>query len=249
METNQLVTVTIASCLTSKAQRRSTVSTPSGGHLGVTKTAAKVQQRYYWPGWLDDVKKHVSQCEECSRRKGPKKLPRAPVTSISIGKPFDMIAMDICGPFPTTDRGNKYILVAAGYFSKWPECWAIPDQEAKTVAHCLEELIGRNGVPQTLLTDQGKNFESKLISEIRKLLKIEKLQTTAYHPQCDGQVERFNRTLGNMLAMFVDKNQKDCDLYLHQVLLAYRTSYNESTGATPFSLLYVTVSEKTRHMG
>ena len=59
-----------------------------------------------------------------------------------------IIAMDICGPFPTSERGKKYILVAADYFTKWPECWAIADQEAKTVAHCLEELICRHGVPQ-----------------------------------------------------------------------------------------------------
>lgn len=149
-----------------------------------------------------------------------------------------MIAMDVCGPLPITDRGNKYIVVAADYFSKWPECWAIPDQEAKTIAHCLEELIGRHGVPQALLADQGKKFECKVISEICKLLKIEKLITTAYHPQCDGQVERFNRTLGDMLATIAGNNKKEWDLCLHQVLLAYRTSINESTGATPFSLLY-----------
>ena len=213
-------------------------NSPSGGHLGVAKTAPKVQQRYYWPGWIDDVKRHISQCEECSRRKGSKRLPIAPLTSIPIGKPFDMIAMDVCGPFPITDRGNKYILVAADYFSKWPESWAIPDQEAKTIARCLEELISRHGVPQALLTDQGKIFESKVILEVYKLLKIEKMRTTAYHPQCDGLVERFNRTLGNMLATFVSNNQKEWDLYLQQVLLAYRTSKNESTGSTPFSLIY-----------
>ena len=211
---------------------------PSSGHLGVSKTAGKIQQRFYWPDWLDDVKAHVSQCESCAQKKGPRRLPKAPMSSIPIGGPFEMVAMDICGPFPTSERGNKYILVAADYFTKWPECWAMADQEAKTVAHCLEELISHHGVPQALLTDQGRNFESKVISEVCDLLHIHKKRTTAYHPQCDGQVERFNRTLANMLAMYVDKNQKDWDLWLEQVLLAYRTSIHESTGATPFSLLY-----------
>ena len=135
-----------------------------------------------------------------------------------------MIAMDICGPFPTSDRGKKYTLVAADYFTKWPECWAITDQEAKTVARCLEEFISRHGVPQVLLTDQGRNFESQVVTEVCDLLHINKKRTTAYHPQCDGQVERFNRTLANMLTMYVDKNQKDWDLWLEQVLFAYRTS-------------------------
>ena len=149
-----------------------------------------------------------------------------------------MIAMDICGPFPVTEGGNKYILVAADYLTKWPEVWAIPDQEAKTIARKLEELISRHGAPQSLLTDQGKNFESKLIAELCDLLQIDKRHTTAYHPQCDGQVERFNRTLTTMLSMYVEKNQKDWDRWLPQVLLAYRSSVHESTGATPFALLY-----------
>lgn len=211
---------------------------PSSGHLGVARTAAKLQQRFYWPKWLDDVKDHIKQCESCARKKGPQKLQRASLASIPIGGPFEMIAMDICGPFPTSDRGKKYILVAADYFTKWPECWAIPDQEAKTVARCLEEFISRHGAPQVLLTDQGRNFESQVIAEVCDLLHINKKRTTAYHPQCDGQVERFNRTLANMLAMYVSKNQKDWDLWLEQVLFAYRTSVHESTGATPFFLLY-----------
>ena len=104
------------------------------------------------------------------------------------------------------------------------------------MAHCLEELICRHGVPQ-VLTIQGRNFESQVIAEICDL-HITKKRTTAYYPQCDGQVERFNGTLANMLAMYVDKNQKDWDLWLDQVLFAYRTSVHESTGATPFSLMY-----------
>ena len=130
---------------------------------------------------------------------------------------------------------KKYILVAANYLTKWPEAWAIPDQEAKTIALKLEELISHHGVPQILLTDQGKNFESKLIAELCDLLQIDKRQTIAYHPQCDGQVERFNRTLTTMLSMYVE-NQKDWDRWLPQVLLAYRSSVHESTGATPFAL-------------
>ena len=156
-----------------------------------------------------------------------------------------MIVIDICGLFPTSDRGKKYILVAADYFTKWPECWAIAYQEAKTVAHCIEEFISRHGTPQVLLTDQGRNFESQVIAEVCNLLHINKTHTTAYHPLCDGQVERFNRTLANMLAMYVNKNQKDWDLWLEQVLFEYRTSIRKSSGATPFSLLYCFTSYST----
>ena len=97
---------------------------PSGGHLGVAKTAAKMQQRYYWLGWLDAVKKVCKPVwGGMLMKEGPKQwLHMAPLTSISIGRPFDTIAMDVCGPFPVTDRWSKHILMAADYFSKWPEC-------------------------------------------------------------------------------------------------------------------------------
>ena len=90
---------------------------------------------------------------------------------------------------------------------------AIPDQEAKTIAQKLEKLISCHVASQILLTDQGKNFESKLIAELCDLLQIDKWRTTAYHPQCDGQVERFNRTL-IILSMHVEKYQKDWDRWL-----------------------------------
>ena len=90
-------------------------SKPIGGHLGFKKTAAKVQQRYYWPRWMVDVKQYVESCCSCNQRKPPAKLPCAPLQSMPIGEAFEMIAMDICGPFPVTEGGNKYILVAADY--------------------------------------------------------------------------------------------------------------------------------------
>ena len=93
-----------------------------------------------------------------------------------------MIAMDICGSFPVTEDGSKYILVAADYLTKWPEVWAIPNQEAKATALKLEELISHHGAPQIVLTHQGKNFESKLIAELCDLLQIDKGRITAYHP-------------------------------------------------------------------
>ena len=118
--------------LPAKCRKEALSSLHDCGHLGITRTAAKLQQRFYWPKWHDDVKAHISQCESCARKKGPQKLQRASLSSIPIGRLFEMIAMDICGPFPTSDRGKRYILVAADYFTKWPECWTIADQEAKT---------------------------------------------------------------------------------------------------------------------
>ena len=147
--------------------------------------------------------------------------------------------MDILGPLPESARGNKYILVIRDYFTKWKEAHAMPNMEAITVARILvNEFICRFGIPEQLHTDQGRNFESTLIKEICKILGITKTRTTPYHPQSDGMIERFNRTVLNMLSTVVSDDEYNWDLHLPTLMLAYRTSRHETTGATPFSLVY-----------
>ena len=158
--------------------------------------------------------------------------------NVEVGNAFDMIAADICGPYKTSENGNKYILVITEYLTKWPECFAIPNQEASTIAEKFEEYFSRHGVPKVLLTDQGRNFESQLIAQVCARLGIEKRATSAYHPQNDGQTERFNRTLNDMLSQYVSKNEKDWDKWLPNVLFAYRSAVHSTTGVSPFEMLY-----------
>ena len=146
--------------------------------------------------------------------------------------------MDIMGPLPETPRGNRYILVVGDYFTKWKEAYPLPDMEALSIAKVLvNEFICRFGVPDSIHTDQGKNFEAKVIQEICHLLGVTKTRTTPYHPQSDGLVERFNRTLLEMLSTTV-ADEHDWDLSLPTLLLAYRTSVQETTGTTPFQLMF-----------
>ena len=110
----------------------------------------------------------------------------------------------------------------------------MPNQEAETVARVfVEQFVTRFGVPLQLHTDQSRNFESSLFKEVAALLGIEKTRTTAFHPQSDGMVERFNRTLEAMLSTVVSDNQQDWDLWLPHVTMAYRSSIHESTQETP----------------
>lgn len=140
---------------------------------------------------------------------------------------------------PKTSRGHQYAVVFVDYLTKWPEVFAVRDQTAPTIAKLLtEKIIPRHGVPTELLSDRGANFLSNLLAEVYSLMGIKKVNTTAYHPQTDGLVERFNRTLTDMLAKTAQADGKDWDQRLPYVLFAYRSSPQTSTGESPFYLLY-----------
>ena len=212
---------------------------PTSGHLGVTKTVERVRQRFFWSGLRQDVESWCRNCELCCRRNNPRVKPHAPLVTSKVGYPGERVAMDIVGLFPKSANGNKYILVVSDYFTRWTEAFPIPNQEALTVARVfVNEYVCRYGVPVQLYTDQGRNFESKIVEEMCKILEIDKTRTSPYHPQSDGMVERFNRTLEAMLAKYVSKNQKDWDNHLQLVMLAYRSSVHETTKQTPFFMSF-----------
>eukprot|EP00731_Ephydatia_muelleri_P024465 Em0016g736a len=210
-----------------------------GGHFGTSKTLAKVRERFYWVGQRKDVAAWCSGCLSCASRKPPPAKLRAPLQLDPAVRPLQRVAMDIMGPLPETSRGNKYILVIADYFTKWSEAYPIPNMEAITVAKCVvNEFICRFGVPEQLHSDQGRNFESKVIKNICDLLQIRKTRTSPYHPQSDGLVERFNRTLLNLLSTAVVDAERDWGVQLPLLMFAYRTSMHETNGVTPFEMMF-----------
>lgn len=149
-------------------------------------------------------------------------------------RPHERIALDILGPLPETSKKHRYILVVSDYFSKWTEAFPLTNQEAQTVACVLvEEWICWFGTPRSIHSDQGRNFESTLFKELCRLLDMSKTRSSPYHPQSNGLVERFNRTLLSMLSLFVNENQTNWDC-----LLPYRSSVHASTGFTPYKILF-----------
>ena len=211
---------------------------PSAGHFGYRKTLLRVRQRFYWPGMNREIEEWCRRCERCASRKTNGQKPLAPLQVSQPSYPMERIALDILGPLPMTARSNRYVLLIGDYYTKWVEAVAIPNQEAKTVALVLlDEFICRFGAPAFIHTDQGRNFESSLFRELCSLLNIQKTRTTAYHPESDGFVERFSRTLENMLSMYVEDNQTDWDLHLQSVMLAYRSTVQDTTGYTAHFLM------------
>ena len=164
---------------------------------------------------------------------------RSPLQLYNVGKPMEHVAIDVLGPLPETESRNKYILIAMDYFSKWSEAYALPNQQAVTVACVLvSQFFSRFGVPAKLHSDQGRNFESFVFQEVCTLLGINKTETTALRPQSDGMVERDNSYLGNELTTFVQDHQKDWDLHLPLLLMSYCSAVHETTKLMPAMLMF-----------
>ena len=125
------------------------------------------------------------------------------------------------------------------FFTKWVEAFAVPNQTAETIAKLLvEEVFCRHDAPENLLSDRGTNFLSDLIQEVCRILSVTKVNTSGYHPQTDGLVEKFNSTLISMISKCTERNGKDWDKQLPFLLFAYRANIQQSTKESPFFLLY-----------
>ncbi len=152
--------------------------------------------------------------------------------------PFERIGMDLIGPLERSARGHRFALVLVDYATRYPEAVALRNISAKSVAEALFSMISRVGIPKEILTDQGTAFMSRTIRELYELLGIKSIRTSVYHPQTDGLVERFNRTLKTMIRKFVHEDAKNWDKWLEPLLFAVREVPQASTGFSPFELLY-----------
>ena len=153
-------------------------------------------------------------------------------------RPFQIVGMDIMD-LPKTNSGNCHVLVFQDYLTKWPLVFPMPDQKSIRIAQILaEEVVPFIGVPEALLSDWGTNLMSHLMRDLCDLLGIKKLNTMAYHPQCDGLVETFNQTVKTMIWKQAATFGSQWDRYLPGVLWAYRNTPHEVTGEKPSFLLF-----------
>ena len=207
----------------------------NGGHFGNRRAKAKVQERFYWPGWATDVRLGKQRCGQCSHFQSVQLRRQGLLQPMLVGEPWERLGIDVTGPHPTSSRGNMYVLTIIDHFTKWIELFPMRNQEASTVAHILvDRVFCVHGLPIQILTDQGPNFESELFQQLCERLAIDKIRTSPYRPSTNGTIERFHATMHSLIAKWVDTNHREWDTKLLAVAFAYRTSVHESTGFTPF---------------
>ena len=209
-----------------------------GGHFSGQRTYNTLSQTWWWENMYRDTIAFVRGCPHCAIVTGTERRNRPSLCPIPVERPFQILGMDIM-ELPKTDAGNRYAIVMQDLFTKWPLVFAAPDQKTLRLAKLIaEEVVLAYGVPEALLTDRGTNLLSHLMMDLCDLLGIRKLNTTAYHPECDGLVERFNRTLKTMIRKHVQKFGSNWDQFLPGLLWAYRNVPHESTGEKPSYLLF-----------
>lgn len=153
--------------------------------------------------------------------------------------PFEKVSMDISGPYGETPRANQYIASFVDWLTNWPEAYALPDKKAQTVSDViLIEIFPRYGSPVQLVTDNGPENVNRIMREALESLRVEHVTTSPYHPQSNAKVERFHKTLADVLSKLVKDNEENWDLYLTQALAAVRFCENETSKFSPYYMIF-----------
>ncbi|GJZ51123.1 reverse transcriptase domain-containing protein [Tanacetum coccineum] len=211
---------------------------PTGGHHGANLTAKKVfDAGFFWPTIYKDAHELVKNCDSCQRQGKISQRDEMPQNSIQVCEIFDVWGIDFMGPFPSS-RGNKYILVAVDYLSKWVKAKALPTNDARVVCKFLKSLFARFGAPRAIISDRGTHFCNDQFAKVMLKYGVTHRLSTAYHPQTSGQVEVSNRGLKRILERTIGENRASWSDKLDDALWAFRTAYKTPIGCTPYKLVY-----------
>ena len=206
------------------------------GHQGILRTLSLLRERFYWPGMQEEATQHVLKCSRCLRRKTPPQV--APLQPILVTQPLELVHMDYLSLEPS--KGNiENGLVITDHFTRYALAYPSKTQTAQATARILwDNFICHYGFPEKFISDQGRNFESDLIKELCKIAGVKKVHTTPYHPQGNGQCERFNSTLCNMLGTLSEEEKSDWKSHLGCMTHAYNCTKHASTTYSPYYLMF-----------
>jgi hypothetical protein len=213
--------------------------TPLSGHLGKDKTIEQVKRRFYWPGMDADIIQYVTSCDACQRNKPSQQAKMGQLMPLPIPtRPWQQCSMDLITALPRSRSGNDAIVVYVCKLTKQHHYAAtVTSVTAPALASItMREVVRHHGVPESILSDRDPRFTAHFWKAFWSQLGTTLTMSTAYHPQTDGQTERANRTLEEMLRARVNFQQDDWDEHLAAAELAYNSSINASTGFTPFYL-------------
>lgn len=212
---------------------------PTSGHCGYHRMYNRIKGQYKWKGMNRDIKNYIKNCQSCQANKTSRIKYRFPmeITTTS-SQPFEKLALDIVGPLPLTENGNKYVLTMQDDLTKFSYAVPLENHESVTVADNLVKFISMFGIPKAILTDQGTEFLSNIMKELNKLLRIKHFRTTAYHPQTNGALERSHSTLKDYLKHYINEAQTDWDKYIPWAMFSYNSHVHASTKYTPYELLF-----------
>jgi len=191
------------------------------GHLGPERTVDLARERFYWPFMQSDISHYVTHVCRCLKQRKPNASTRAPLQPIHSTTPFELVSLD----YLHLDKGlsgYEYVLVIIDHFTRFAQVYPTKDKSAKTTAKKLyDDFILRFGFPSTIHHDQGGKFENNLFENLERLCGVKHSRTTPYHPQGNGQVERFNRTLLAMLRSLPEAQKSRWPEHLNRVVHAY----------------------------
>ena len=206
------------------------------GHLGQDRVLELLRDRFFWPGMHMDVASYITSCPRCIRRKTQPDT--APLHNIEATQPLELVHLDYLQIEPS--KGNiENVLIVADHFTRYAQAYPSKTQTALATAKLLwNNFIIHYSFPNKIISDQGRNFESELLANLCEVAGVQKLRTTPYHPQTNGQCERFNSTLLNMLGTLTPEQKKDWKTYVPTMVHAYNCTRNTATGYSPYYLLF-----------
>ncbi|XP_052335028.1 gypsy retrotransposon integrase-like protein 1 isoform X2 [Oncorhynchus keta] len=205
-----------------------------GHHLGQKKTVHRIQSKYYWLGIVKDVVDWIKVCETCQHTERNKNMTRT-VRPIKVDAPWEILGIDIFGPFQKTQQGNSSVVIVTDYFSKWVEAFPIQKRDALSVARCISTSIFRFGAAKTVISTQSVDFCDEVTKHLcnrwNVVQRVSAVELNPLHDHSSG-------LLKEAIIQVVAEKQAEWDDFLDPVLCLFRTTINPTTKFTPYSLMF-----------